>query len=111
MDWRAQGFRGGREGIHARALLLSRYVPQQGEAGIRREGGRPGGDHKKVDNIALPAWAKGSPFVFVTEQRRALESVELEQMGQQLGRWIDLVFGCLQRSKEAEKVWNVFQPL
>ncbi len=65
-------------------------------------------DHKKVDNIVLPPWAKGSPFVFVTEQRRALES---EQVGQQLGRWIDLVFGCLQRGKEAEKAWNVFPPL
>ena len=65
-------------------------------------------DKQRVDHILLPPWAKSSPFTFVTEMRRALES---EYVGQQLGRWIDLIFGWQQRGKEAEKAWNVFPPL
>ena len=61
-----------------------------------------------VDNVVLPAWAKGSAHEFVRIHRLALES---EYVSQNLNRWIDLIFGYQQRGPEAEKAHNLFHHL
>lgn len=54
-----------------------------------------------VDDVTLPPWAK-TPEDFVRIHRQALES---KQVSEHLHLWIDLIFGCKQRSKEAQNVF------
>lgn len=61
-------------------------------------------DGTKVNNVALPPWAK-SPEDFVVKLREALES---EFVCRHLHLWIDLIFGYRQRGEEAVKANNVF---
>jgi len=61
-----------------------------------------------VDNVRLPAWAKGSPHEFIRIQREALES---EYVSKNLHSWIDLIFGYKQRGDEAIKTNNLFHRL
>ena len=61
-----------------------------------------------VDNVKLPAWAKGDPHVFVMKHREALESPHVSA---HLHHWIDLVFGHKQRGEAAVEATNVFQHL
>ncbi|CAD8127801.1 unnamed protein product [Paramecium sonneborni] len=58
-----------------------------------------------VNNVILPKWCNGNPWIFVTGYRNALES---EEVSKNLQEWIDLIFGYKQRGKEAEKSLNVF---
>lgn len=60
-------------------------------------------DGSAVNNVILPPWAKNSPKVFVKILREALES---EYVSAHLHNWIDLIFGCKQRGKEAELADN-----
>ncbi|CAD8129157.1 unnamed protein product [Paramecium sonneborni] len=53
-----------------------------------------------VNNVSLPKWANNNLQRFVTGQRNALESEEIQK---NLTEWIDLIFGYKQRSKQAEK--------
>lgn len=56
-----------------------------------------------VDDLRLPPWCD-SPIDFIYKHRKALES---EYVSKHLHEWIDLIFGCKQRSIEAN---NVYQP-
>jgi len=60
---------------------------------------------EQVGDVVLPPWAKGDPLLFVTMNRRALES---QHVSAHLSAWIDLIWGCKQRSVED---LNVFHPL
>lgn len=62
----------------------------------------------KVDDVTLPPWALGDSETFVRINRAALERRDSDFL---LPRWIDLIFGCLQRGAVAEKAQNVFHPL
>lgn len=62
----------------------------------------------KIDNVALPPWAKNDPKVFIAKQREALES---EFVTQNLHAWIDLVFGHKQLGSAALEATNVFHHL
>ena len=61
-------------------------------------------DGRRVDDVVLPPWA-ASPKEFIEKNRAALES---EFVSQNLHRWIDLVFGHLQRGMAAEEHDNLF---
>lgn len=52
---------------------------------------------KTVHDVSLPKWAKGDPKKFIRMNRQALES---RYVSQNLHHWVDLVFGCKQRSVE-----------
>ncbi|CAN8248002.1 unnamed protein product [Cochlearia groenlandica] len=60
---------------------------------------------EKVGNVFLPPWARGSVREFIRKHREALES---DFVSENLHQWIDLIFGCKQRGKAAEKAVNVF---
>lgn len=62
----------------------------------------------KVDNVALPPWAKGDAKIFIAKHREALES---PYVSERLHLWIDLVFGCKQRGDAAVENVNVFHHL
>ncbi|KAM4063724.1 beige/BEACH domain-containing protein [Hirsutella rhossiliensis] len=62
----------------------------------------------KVDNVALPPWAKGDPKIFIAKHREALES---RYVSENLHHWIDLVFGHKQRGEAAVENVNVFHHL
>ncbi|XP_050939531.1 BEACH domain-containing protein B isoform X3 [Cucumis melo] len=62
-------------------------------------------DGDPIGDVVLPPWAKGSPEVFISRNREALES---EYVSSNLHHWIDLVFGYKQRGKPAVEAANVF---
>ncbi|KAG6608127.1 BEACH domain-containing protein B, partial [Cucurbita argyrosperma subsp. sororia] len=62
-------------------------------------------DGEPLGDVVLPPWAKGSPEVFISKNREALES---EYVSSNLHHWIDLVFGYKQRGKPAVEAANVF---
>jgi factor associated with neutral sphingomyelinase activation len=64
--------------------------------------GRKGADGKRVNDVELPPWAGNSPKEFVKKMREALES---DYVSNNLHRWIDLIFGCDQRSIEKNNVF------
>ncbi|KAI9672618.1 MAG: hypothetical protein M1831_000053 [Alyxoria varia] len=66
------------------------------------------GTGEKVNNVHLPPWAKGDPYIFVAKHREALES---KFVSQNLHNWIDLVFGFKQRGEAAIESTNVFHHL
>lgn len=61
---------------------------------------------EKVEDVALPSWAS-SHSDFVLKNRYALES---NHVSANLHKWIDLVFGYLQRGERAQFANNLFQP-
>ncbi|CAD8199091.1 unnamed protein product [Paramecium octaurelia] len=60
---------------------------------------------KQVNNVLLPKWCEGNPWLFVSGYRNALES---EEVSKHLPDWIDLIYGYKQRGREAQKSLNVF---
>ncbi|KAK9032820.1 hypothetical protein V6N11_017863 [Hibiscus sabdariffa] len=62
-------------------------------------------DGEPINDVSLPPWAKGSPELFISKNREALES---EYVSSNLHHWIDLVFGYKQRGKPAVEAANVF---
>ena len=56
-----------------------------------------------INNVDLPPWSKNNIYIFVSEMRKNLENSELK-----LNKWIDLIFGNLQRGKGAEENHNIF---
>ena len=75
---------------------------------LRNAAGLPLGtrqDGTRVDDVALPPWAHGSPEAFVRLHRAALES---DFVSSNLHHWIDLIFGYKQRGAAAEAAHNLF---
>ncbi|XP_064458168.1 WD repeat and FYVE domain-containing protein 3-like isoform X2 [Ornithodoros turicata] len=62
----------------------------------------------QLDNIVLPAWAKGDPREFIRVHRMALES---DYVSAHLHEWIDLIFGYKQQGPPAVEAVNVFHHL
>jgi WD40 repeat protein len=60
---------------------------------------------ERIDNVALPPWAKGDPAIFIEKQREALES---RYVSENLHHWIDLIFGYKQRGEAAIEAANVY---
>ncbi|KAF7969330.1 hypothetical protein HWV62_27717 [Athelia sp. TMB] len=63
------------------------------------------GSGERIHHVKLPPWAKQDPLLFITLNRKALES---DYVSRSLPAWIDLIWGCKQRDPEA---LNVFHPL
>ena len=61
-----------------------------------------------INNVELPPWAHGNPWIFIAKHREALESPYVTQ---NLHQWIDLVFGCKQKGEAAVEAVNVFHHL
>ena len=57
-----------------------------------------------VNDVELPPWSKKNACLFVAEIRRILETGEFK-----LNKWIDLIFGSLQRGEKAEENKNIFK--
>lgn len=60
-----------------------------------------------VNHVRLPTWSQ-NPIEFIYQHRRALES---NLISQNLGAWIDLIFGYKQNGRRAEQSINTFFPL
>ncbi|KAF8652783.1 hypothetical protein AX16_004175 [Volvariella volvacea WC 439] len=60
---------------------------------------------ERIHDVKLPPWARQDPLLFITLNRRALES---DYVSENLPAWIDLIWGCKQRDPES---FNVFHPL
>ena len=67
--------------------------------------GKLDADGKKIEvnDVELPPWCNNISFNFISEMRRNLEKNELK-----INKWIDLIFGCLQRGEKAEENHNIF---
>ncbi|KAK0642245.1 Beige protein-like protein 1 [Lasiodiplodia hormozganensis] len=63
---------------------------------------------EKINDVALPPWAKGDPEIFIAKHREALESPYVTK---NLHKWIDLVFGYKQQGDAAVDATNVFHYL
>jgi len=71
-----------------------------------------------VNHIDLPYWSQslppvdetaiGNPFVFVAKMYETLES---EQVWNNINKWIDLVFGKKSWGEEAKEACNIYAPL
>ncbi|WFD29902.1 beige protein-like 1 [Malassezia sp. CBS 17886] len=61
-----------------------------------------------IDDVELPPWAHGDPWLFVQLHREALES---EHVSAHLHEWIDLVFGHRSHGPAAVAATNLFHPL
>ena len=60
-----------------------------------------------VEDVDLPKWAS-SPVDFIRKHLQALES---NYVSQNLNHWIDMVFGCKQKGKQARGIFNLFYPM
>ena len=56
-----------------------------------------------VNDVELPAWSNNQSYNFTSELRKNLEKNELN-----INKWINLVFGYLQRGEKAEEHHNIF---
>ena len=56
-----------------------------------------------INNVDLPPWSQNKSTKFVAEMRKNLENSELK-----INKWIDLIFGHLQRGPGAEENNNIF---
>ena len=56
-----------------------------------------------VHDVELPPWCNNISYNFVSEMRKNLEKNELK-----INKWIDLIFGSLQRGEKAEENHNIF---
>ena len=56
-----------------------------------------------VHDVELPPWCNNISYIFVSEMRKNLEKNELK-----INKWVDLIFGSLQRGEKAEENHNIF---
>ena len=56
-----------------------------------------------VHDVELPQWCNNISYNFISEMRKHLENNELK-----INKWIDLIFGSLQRGEKAEENHNIF---
>ena len=60
----------------------------------------------KINNVNLPPWCNNNPYLFVSIMIEILNSYKINN----LNKWIDLIFGTLQKGKKARKAKNIFSP-
>ena len=60
---------------------------------------------KLVQEVLSPKWSKNNPYIFIKKQRELLESYEVSI---NINKWINLIFGNLQKGKEANEIHNLF---
>ena len=65
-------------------------------------------DNEPVDDVKLPKWAGGSPYLFLKLHRKALEC---NNVSKNLHNWIDLVFGFKQKGHIGEAFYNIYYPI
>ena len=58
-----------------------------------------------INNVELPPWSNNKNINFLIEMRKNLEKINLK-----INKWIDLIFGYLQRGQKAEENNNIFMP-
>ena len=56
-----------------------------------------------INNVELPPWCNNRNANFVVEMRKNLEKINLK-----INKWIDLIFGYLQKGEKAEENHNIF---
>ena len=61
------------------------------------------GNEVIVNDVEMPLWCNNQSYSFTTELRKNLEKNELN-----INKWIDLIFGHLQRGEKAETYHNIF---
>ncbi|KAF2221703.1 hypothetical protein BDZ85DRAFT_313918 [Elsinoe ampelina] len=66
------------------------------------------GTGQAINDVQLPAWAKGDHHLFIRKHREALES---PYVSEHLHEWIDLIFGYKQKGEAAMDATNLFHPL
>ena len=59
-----------------------------------------------INDVKLPAWSENNAINFVIKLRRCLES---NAINSNLNKWIDLIFGSIQKGEKAEENHNIFQ--
>ena len=59
----------------------------------------------QVEDVKLPSWCTGNPFLFIEKNRMLFESHNLN-----INPWIDLMFGYLQRGPKAQNIGNIYLP-
>ena len=84
------------------------YLPEMFVNANNFDFGARQGNGGRIDNVALPPWAKGDPKIFIAKHCEALES---EHVSKHLHQWIDLVFGHKQRGEAALEATNIFHHL
>jgi hypothetical protein len=60
---------------------------------------------KLVQEVVAPKWSKNDPYLFVKKHRELLESFEVST---NINKWINLIFGYLQKGKDANEIHNLF---
>ena len=61
------------------------------------------GNKITIHDVELPPWSNNISYNFITEMRKILEKSDLK-----INKWIDLIFGNLQRGEKAEENHNIF---
>ena len=61
------------------------------------------GEKMDINHVELPPWSKNISTNFVTEMRKNLEKNNLK-----INKWVDLIFGYLQKGEKAEENHNIF---
>ena len=59
-------------------------------------------DEVKVENTLLPNWSDNNEYKFISLHREILE------IGLNIEKWCDLMFGINLRGKEAQKIGNLY---
>ena len=59
-----------------------------------------------INNVKLPLWSNNNAINFVLTLRRFLET---NYINNNINKWIDLIFGVIQRGEKAEENHNIFQ--
>jgi WD40 repeat protein len=60
---------------------------------------------KLVQEVVVPKWCNYNPYLFIKKQRELLECNEVSA---NINKWINLIFGSLQKGQEANKIHNLF---
>ena len=61
------------------------------------------GQKIEINDVELPPWSNNRCTTFVVEMRKNLENNRLK-----INKWVDLIFGYLQKGKKAEENHNIF---
>ena len=56
-----------------------------------------------INNVELPPWSNKKNINFIVEMRKNLEKINLK-----INKWVDLIFGYLQKGEKAEENNNIF---